>query len=126
MDSIESWVYPNHGDSSAPSAYVPWRRRLESDDYQALIDNDFSPVEDLSLDSTGYVEASEYKRSDMMGRVVYVSPCGKSGGKIRVTHAYLNHKIHTTFDMDGDYALDLLAGKSNAYLFYVYPAEGGK
>lgn len=115
-------VFPSHGDEPKhPNQYrVPWRNRITE---EVLIERGFHILYDLSLPHGGRTCYPTYKRTDPMGRTVYIELRNKGAGGYTVTHAYANHNIWSVFQLTEQYVHAILAGQDNDVLFYEFPKE---
>ena len=113
-------VYPDHGGKGKAGQYVPDITRLRADEGSALFDKGFSLISELAYPTNTFSDKGVFKRTDSMGRVIMIDLCSHN---IRVTHAYLNHTLHTTFDITTEYATAILNGRDNEWLFLEFPQE---
>jgi hypothetical protein len=103
-------VYPNHGDGDDGRA--GWDKALSVlADRNTFVCEGFTEVE---VDRC-------FKRTDNMGRVVYIEFDGKA---LQVKHCYLGTDISSSFRADSDYARAVLKGHDNAYLFFNFGPGG--
>ena len=123
--SVPNWPYPDHGGHSAgQEAYVPWRRLLQSSDFARLRSAGFSLIFDMTVPDNSIPYAPVFKRVDTMGRSIAITCRHRNEGPWRVTHSYCDHAISSTFDCTANYALAILEGRDNGWLFCEFPMEG--